>query len=184
MCAYANKGEKFSDRIRGRIVWFLREPKTCCAQGFESAYMWWELHVWGGNAFQGELLLVPSGVSILCQIHGSYSSRGMTFVFGLTSFGAQDFGGFPSSLWWIQTAFISARSLGFTSSLELTFLHFWENPILAREFIDSPKPWSDSSIPLVGMFTRSLWSCLQNLVRFGLVLILQSSSLGSNREQK
>ena len=61
----------------------------------------------------------------------------MTFVFGLTSFGARDFGGFPSSLWWIQTAFISTRSLWFTSSLELTFLRFWENPVLAREFLDS-----------------------------------------------
>ena len=57
MCACANKGEKFRDRTRGRIIWFLREPKTCCAQGFESAYMWWELHWWGGNAFQGEFLL-------------------------------------------------------------------------------------------------------------------------------
>ena len=104
----------------------------------------------------GPILLVPSGVSILCQIHGSYSSRVMTFVFGLTSFGAEDFGGFPSSLWWIQTAFISARSLGFTSSLELTFLRFWENPILAREFIDSP--------PNHGVIHRFLWwVCSQGL---------------------
>ena len=57
MCACANKGEKFSDRTRGKIIWFLRVSKTCCAQDFESAYMWWELHVWGGNAFQGEFLL-------------------------------------------------------------------------------------------------------------------------------
>ena len=46
----------------------------------------------------GSILLVPSGVLILCQIHGSYSSRLMIFVFGLTSFDARDFGGFPSSL--------------------------------------------------------------------------------------
>ena len=42
---------------QGGEVWFLREPKTCWAQGFESAYMRWELHLWGGNAFQGEFLL-------------------------------------------------------------------------------------------------------------------------------
>ena len=87
----------------------------------------------------GPILLVPFGVLILCQIHGSYSSRVMIFVFGLTSFDTRDFGGFTSSLWWIQTASISARSLGFTSSLELTFLRSWENPVLAREFLDSSR---------------------------------------------
>ena len=106
----------------------------------------------------GPILLVPSGVLILCQIHGSYSSRVMIFVFGLSSFDARDFGGFPSSLWWIQTASISARSLGFTSSLELTFLRFWENPVFAREFLDSSLtmewfvdsfPWTCSQVPCV-----------------------------------
>ena len=38
-----------------------------------------------------------------------------------------------------------------------------------------PFSWSDSSIPSVDMFTRSLWSCLQNLVGFGPRLIIRSS---------
>ena len=39
-----------------------------------------------------------------------------------------------------------------------------------------PKPWSDSSIPSVDVFTSPLLSCLQNLVRFGLDLIPRTSS--------
>jgi len=35
--------------------------------------------------------------------------------------------------------------------------------------------WSDSLIPSVDMFTRSLWSCLQNLMGFGPRLIIRSS---------
>ena len=51
-----------------------------------------------------------------------------------------------------------------------------KTPFLLGNSSIPPKPWSDSSILLVGMFTRSLWSCLQILSPFGLVLILQSSS--------
>ena len=34
------QGGEVSDRTRGKLFDFLREPKTCGAQGFESAYMW------------------------------------------------------------------------------------------------------------------------------------------------
>ena len=36
------QGGEVSDRTRGKIVWLLREPKTCWAQGLEGAYIWWE----------------------------------------------------------------------------------------------------------------------------------------------
>ena len=55
---------------------------------------------------------------------------------------------------------------------------FWvleKTPILVGISSIPPKPWSDSLIPYVDMFTSPLWSSLQNLSSFGLDLILQSS---------
>ena len=43
-----------------------------------------------------------------------------------------------------------------------------------------PKPWSNSSIPSVDVFTRPLWPCLQILVRFGLDLATRSLSSWKN----
>ena len=51
-----------------------------------------------------------------------------------------------------------------------------KTPFLLGNSSIPPKPWSDSSISSVDMFTSPLWSCLQKLVRFGLDLALRSSS--------
>ena len=51
-----------------------------------------------------------------------------------------------------------------------------KTPILLGISSIPPKPWSDSSIPSVDIFTSPLWSWLRILVRFGLDLILRSSS--------
>ena len=131
--------------------------------------------------------LCPRGFSIPYQFNTPCTLVCVEFQFRLDSLCARDRGGSYSSLWWIHALLPSAKLLGFTSSLGSTFLSVLcseKTPFLLGNSSIPPKPWSDSSIPLVGMFTRSLWSCLQNLVRFGFVLILQLSSLVSNREQK
>ena len=108
---------------------------------------------------------------------------------------------FVLCLWWIRFSFVDswARDKGLFLDDHVTL---WSdsnppslvlNPTESRVFSNRsfsrsrktpfllgnssipPKPWSDSSILLVGMFTWSLWSCLQNLSPFVLVLILQSS---------
>jgi hypothetical protein len=60
---------------------------------------------------------------------------------------------------------------------------FEKTPFLLTKPAIPPKPWSDSSIPFVDVFTSPLWSCLQNLVRFGLDLIPRTLSFGSSREE-
>ena len=86
-------------------------------------------------------------------------------------------------LWWIHALLPSAKPLGFTSSLGSKFLsisRFEKTPFLLGFSSIPLKPWSESSIPLVGRFTRSLWSCLQILVSFGLVLGLQLTRFPKN----
>ena len=55
-----------------------------------------------------------------------------------------------------------------------------KTPILLQILSISPKPWSNSSIPSVDVFTSPLWSCLRNLVIFGLDLVTRSSSFRKN----
>jgi len=59
-----------------------------------------------------------------------------------------------------------------------------KTPILLRISSTSPKLWSNSSIPSVDVFTSLLWSCLWNLVRFGLDLATRSSSFRENTDWK
>ena len=124
--------------------------------------------------------LCPWGFSISNQFNTPCTLVCVEFQFCFDSMCAWDRGGSYSSLWWIHALLPSAKLLGFTSSLGSTFLsvsRYEKTPFLLGNSSIPPKPWSDLSIPLVGMFTRSLWSCLQILVGFGLVLILESSSL-------
>ena len=53
-------------------------------------------------------------------------------------------------------------------------------PILLGISLIPSKPWSNSSIPSVDVFTSPLWPCLQILVRFGLDLVTRSSSFRKN----
>ena len=64
--------------------------------------------------------------------------------------------------------------------LNRSFCVLEKTPILLWISSISPKPWSNSSIPSVDVFTSPLWSCLQNLVRFGLDLAPRSSSFPKN----
>jgi len=66
------------------------------------------------------------------------------------------------------------------SSQELSFYKTPKTPFLLGISSIPHKPWSNSSIPSVDVFTSPLWSCLQNLVRFGLDLATQSSSFQKN----
>ena len=54
MCACANKGEKDV------------EPKTCCAQGFVSALIWWVLHVRGICISGGSFCFLPCFAACEC----------------------------------------------------------------------------------------------------------------------
>ena len=140
MCACANKGEKFSDWTRGRIVWFLRVSKTCCAQGFESAYMWWELHWWEGNAFQWEFLL--------CLAPGFLFAFGMTVssVWSIASSRCpclwESIFAWSSDLFFILSSFchlfkffIFFVLLGFYFSLSSFFVRLWcvDNALIKGE---------------------------------------------------
>ena len=53
---------------------------------------------------------------------------------------------------------------------------FEKTPFLLTKPAIPPKPWSDSSIPFVDVFTSPLWSCLPRLISFGLDLIVRSSN--------
>ena len=64
--------------------------------------------------------------------------------------------------------------------LNRSFCVLEKTPILLGNYSILPKPWSDSSIPSVDMFTSTLWSCLQILSLFGRVLIAKSSSFPKN----
>ena len=92
----------------------------------------------------------------------------------------RDRSGLESFLPWIHALLPSANLLEFTSFLGSNFLSvsgFEKTPFLL-EFSSIPlKSWSESSIPLVDTFTRSLCSYLQILVRFRLILIRVSLSL-------
>ena len=89
------------------------------------------------NGKGGPYLLVPSGDLISFQSHTSCALFVMIFGFRLCDHEARDHSSSLSSLWWIHRSLLSTKCLGFTSSFEMKFLCPWENPILAREFLDS-----------------------------------------------
>ena len=68
--------------------------------------------------------------------------------------------------------------------LNRSFCVLEKTPFLLTNSSIPLKSWSDSSIPSVDMFTRSLWSCLQILSSFRLDLILQSPSFSKGRGLK
>ena len=89
------------------------------------------------NGKGGPSLLVPSGVLISFQFHTSCALFVMNFGFRLCVHVARDRSSSLSSLWWIHRSLLSTKRLGFTSSFETKFVRSWENPVLAREFLDS-----------------------------------------------
>ena len=64
--------------------------------------------------------------------------------------------------------------------LNRSFCVLEKTPFLLGNSSILSKPWSDSSIPSVDMFTSTLWSCLQILSPFGRVLIAKSSRFPKN----
>ena len=89
------------------------------------------------NGKGGPSLLVPSGVLTSSQFRTSCALFVMKFDFHLCVHEARDRSTSLSSLWWIHRSLLSTKRLGFTSSFETKFMCSWENPVLAREFLDS-----------------------------------------------
>jgi len=128
----------------------------------------------------GPSLLVPTGVLISSQFHMYRAFFAMNFEFALLILGARVCDDCVT-LWSdsnpLSLVLNPTESRVFSNR---SFSRSRKTPFLLGNSSIPPKPWSDSSILLVGMFTRSLWSCLQNLVRFWLDLILQSPSFPKN----